>query len=90
MLVLDNCMLHHRHITLDPGPTADSWANPVHKSLPALGGLGYLVLLRALAQLSELCVQLCEPASDLLDARMQTAVLVVFSVEVILVALTLL
>lgn len=56
------------------------------KNLPT----GCLVLLRALAQLSELCIELCEPASDLLNPRMQTSVLAVFSVEVILVALTLL
>lgn len=50
----------------------------------------YLILVRALAQLSELCVELCEPAGDLLNPRVQTAVLAVLSIEVVLVALTLL
>lgn len=56
------------------------------KNLPT----GCLVLIRALAQLSELCIKLGEPAGDLLDPRVQTAVLAVLSIEVILVALTLL
>lgn len=56
------------------------------KNLPT----GCLILLGALAQLPELRVKLCEPACDLLDARMQAPILIVLSVEVVLVALTLL
>lgn len=50
----------------------------------------YLVLLGALAQLPELSVKLREPACDLLNACVQAAVLAVLSIEVGLVALTLL
>lgn len=50
----------------------------------------HLVLLGALGELPELGVQLREAPCDLLDAGVQVTVLTVLSVEVILVALTLL
>lgn len=53
-------------------------------------GATYLVFLGALGQLPELGVQLREAPRDLLDACVQVAVLAVFCIEVVLVALALL